>query len=476
MCGADDNRTRQRISEPEGSAQDGGTRPAFASDGIDQENARGSTFKVIEYNPPCDETSRPKNRERGGAQSQSAERQHQALSEFKRLICDLPRTETWKEWISVADPKREEFVRGLVEGFAPPDVLSALPRKSPMSTELALLHEYGNSVKVSCATGRQWKNFRELIFCSLCAVALRSTRSNDDVYEAMRNVFGSDAKTKSLEALVRGAKWVNRTISLLTNTEWALRGWDTAFLAARRIRFYARFSDYSIKPEQVLMGYRGSYLEDTPDTSVPLAIPLIIQRIFQNSISLQDICKCLGYELSVIEPLQVLFDKIFQSPNNAKRRRRLEPAQSAKRQRHANSVPLLTDRASQEIPDDLHQPTLRASFSEHTLQNLFGDIPSLTDSISGLAPSNFPQASESTPQGDNVRTSDAWFSTYLDPEAGESEAPGDDPMTSGVWFSTYLDPEAGEAEALGDDPMANDMWFSTYRDSQAGESVPHRRP
>lgn len=230
MCGADDNRTRQRISEPEGSAQDGGTRPAFASDGIDQENARGSTFKVIEYNPPCDETSRPKNRERGGAQSQSAERQHQALSEFKRLICDLPRTETWKEWISVADPKREEFVRGLVEGFAPPDVLSALPRKSPMSTELALLHEYGNSVKVSCATGRQWKNFRELIFCSLCAVALRSTRSNDDVYEAMRNVFGSDAKTKSLEALVRGAKWVNRTISLLTNTEWALRGWDTAFL------------------------------------------------------------------------------------------------------------------------------------------------------------------------------------------------------------------------------------------------------
>ncbi|KAI3054440.1 hypothetical protein CBS147353_11442 [Aspergillus niger] len=430
MCGADDNCTRQRIGEPEGSAQDGGTRPAFASDGKDQENACGSTFKVIEYNPPCDENPRPKNRKRG-ARSQSAKRQHQALSEFTCFIRDLPETETWKEWISVADSQREELVRALVEGFAPTDVLSALPRKSTMSTELAILHEYGNSVKI--------------------CIALRSIRSNDDVYEAMRNVFGSDASSKSFEALVRGAKWVNHTISLLTHTKWALRGWDTALLAARRIGFYTRFSDYSITPEQVLMGYQDSYPEDTPDTSVPLAIPLIIQRIFQNSISLQDICKYLEYEFSDIEPLQVLFDKIFQSPIKTKRRRRLEPVQSAKRQRHANSVPLLTDRASQERLDDLHQSILRASFSEHTLQNLFGDIPSLTDSVSGQAPSNFPQASEPTPQRDNVRTSDAWFSTYLNPEAGESEAPGDDPMTSDVWFSTYLNP-------------------------QAGESMPHRRP
>lgn len=125
--------------------------------------------------------------------------------------------------------------------------------------------------------------------------------------------------------------------------------------------FYARFSDYSIKPEQASKAYRDSFPENTPDTSVPLAIPLIIQRVFRNSIScvsyqssifcgfclltmfrssLEDICKCLQYESSDIEPLQVLFDRIFQSPDKTKRRRIQEQAQSSKRQRRENSAPL----------------------------------------------------------------------------------------------------------------------------------------
>lgn len=237
MCGTGYNCTRRRINGLENSAQrrqDGGTRLAFASRGKDQDtqehgNPCASIFEVIEYNPPRDTNPRSKNRKRG-ARSQSTDRQHQVLSEFTRFMCDLPKTEVWKKWVSVNDCQRGELVRGLVEGFAPTNVFNALPRKLPMSTELAILHDYGNSMKTSTATIQQLKHFRELIFCSLCAVALRSAQSNDDVYKAMREVFGSDASSKTLETLVRGAKWVNHTISLLTHTKWTLRRWDTALL------------------------------------------------------------------------------------------------------------------------------------------------------------------------------------------------------------------------------------------------------
>lgn len=237
MCGTGDSCTRQRICELEDGAQgcqDGGTRLAFASRSKDQDiqerdNHRTSTFEVIEYNPPRDTNPRSKNRKQG-ARSQSAKRQYEVLSEFTQSMCNLPKTEAWKKWVSANDFQRGELVRGLVEGFAPTDVLNAAPRKLAVSTELDILHEYGNSMKASTATIQQLKYFRELIFCSLCAVALRSAQSNDDVYKAMRKVFDSDASSKTLETLVRGAKWVNRTISLLTDTKWALRRWDIALL------------------------------------------------------------------------------------------------------------------------------------------------------------------------------------------------------------------------------------------------------
>lgn len=236
-CGAVYNCTRQGISEPEDSAQrrqDDGTRQAFASRSEHQDiqqhdDARGCTFKVIEYNPSRDANFCLKNRKQGG-QSQSAERQLQVLSEFTCFIRDLPKSNAWKEWVSVDDSQRVSLIRGLVEGFAPTEVLKVLPRKSPMSTELAILHEYGNSMKTSSTTDRQLTCFRELIFCSLCAVALRSAKNKDDVYEAMRGVFGSDAYSKKFKALVRGAKWVNHIISLLLHTKWALRSWDIALV------------------------------------------------------------------------------------------------------------------------------------------------------------------------------------------------------------------------------------------------------
>lgn len=238
--GAVYNCTRQRVDEPGDSdqaRQNGGTRLAIAGRGNYQDiqqhdDAQSCPFEVIEYNPSLG-ANFPSKKRRKGARSQGAKDQLQILSNFTCFIRDLPKSKTWKQWVSVDDSQRVGFTRGLVEGFAPMEEIvdqpvepKLIPRKTSISAKLAILHEYGNSMNTSNTTGRQLKRFRELIFCSLCAVALRSAKSKDEVYEAMRGVFGSDAHSKTFDALIRGAKWINHTISLLSYTKWALRSWD----------------------------------------------------------------------------------------------------------------------------------------------------------------------------------------------------------------------------------------------------------
>lgn len=233
MCESSNNCRRQTISESENSAQerfDDGTRLAFTSQGEhqdvhDRDDTRECTFQVIEYNPSCDANLHLK-KGKQAARSESEEGRLQTLSKFTCFISDLPKSKAWKEWVSVSDSQRERFIRGLVQGFASSEQPRVLPPRGSEFTKISILDEYGNSIKSSDTTNRQLTCFRELIFCSLCAVTLRSAERKDDVYEIMRGVFGSDAHSKRFETLVRGAKWVNHAISLLSHTRWALRSWD----------------------------------------------------------------------------------------------------------------------------------------------------------------------------------------------------------------------------------------------------------
>jgi hypothetical protein len=237
MCRVTNNSRRQTSSESENSAHgdlDGGTRLAFARRGghqgsQDYNDARGNSLEIIEYNPSRDTNLHLKKRKEN-ARSQSAQGRLQMLSNFTSFISDLPESKTWKEWVSVSDFERETILRGLVQGFAPSEGLKILPSRTSKSTQISILRDYGNSMKTSRTTNKQLACFRELIFCSLCAVALRSAESKDDVYETMREVLGSDAYSKRFEALVRGAKWVNHAISLLSHTGWGLRSWDIILL------------------------------------------------------------------------------------------------------------------------------------------------------------------------------------------------------------------------------------------------------
>jgi hypothetical protein len=65
--------------------------------------------------------------------------------------------------------------------------------------------------------------FREFIFMSLCAVALKLELVDDaaSVYGVMQSFIGSAAHEKHLLKLVRGVTWANQLISELSTTAWA---------------------------------------------------------------------------------------------------------------------------------------------------------------------------------------------------------------------------------------------------------------
>ncbi|KAJ5593079.1 hypothetical protein N7537_009983 [Penicillium hordei] len=139
--------------------------------------------------------------------------------------------------------------------------------------------------------------FKELLFCSLCAVALE-VMPKEIVFQYMQSVFCCDAQPKALRGRIRGAKWANRAIYLLSRTNWGSCSWDIIYVASNQVNFYSEFNDYSIKPDEFINGLKPEFNpENTKTISVPLAIPSIIRTIFEDLVPLEKICECLGYEL-----------------------------------------------------------------------------------------------------------------------------------------------------------------------------------
>jgi hypothetical protein len=75
-------------------------------------------------------------------------------------------------------------------------------------------------------------NFRKLVLCSACLVAMETTHadSKDDVYRVLRRILESDANIGRLQSLCRGARWITQATSLLSTTKWKLRSWDIPYL------------------------------------------------------------------------------------------------------------------------------------------------------------------------------------------------------------------------------------------------------
>ncbi|EKV04072.1 hypothetical protein PDIG_91260 [Penicillium digitatum PHI26] len=85
--------------------------------------------------------------------------------------------------------------------------------------------------------------FKELLFCSLCAVALE-VMPKEEVFQHMQSVFCCDAKPKALRGRIRGAKWANRAIYLLSSTVWGSCSWDIIYIGMKRIPGFSRQANF----------------------------------------------------------------------------------------------------------------------------------------------------------------------------------------------------------------------------------------
>ncbi|KAJ6024776.1 hypothetical protein N7540_005573 [Penicillium herquei] len=153
-------------------------------------------------------------------------------SKFK----SLPETENWKKLLSCDESQRKEIVRHLMTGLSIPDrnhSSKLLPDPNPT---VSAINEYGNSIKATTpayanltkSKNRPFVCFRELIFCSMCAVAKINT-DVETVYNSMRSLYGSDACSERFSGLIRGAKWANQAIYHLSQTTYGLRSWDILY-------------------------------------------------------------------------------------------------------------------------------------------------------------------------------------------------------------------------------------------------------
>lgn len=189
------------------------------------------TFKIIEFNPNAD-----LNADKGDkcAQAQGRKQQLRKLSIFSEFLDNLPQSDSWKDWTSALDKlKCKGTLLALIQdSSSPASSFTSLetPQSSPnvpsKPANISILSEYADFMISFGVMNRQLACFREFIFVSLCAVALEIFENKDEVYEVMRKILGSKAFSKQLLKLVRGAKWANSLISLLSKTKWVCRSWD----------------------------------------------------------------------------------------------------------------------------------------------------------------------------------------------------------------------------------------------------------
>ncbi|KAJ5882297.1 uncharacterized protein N7529_000969 [Penicillium soppii] len=198
-----------------------------------------STFAFIPYEPSV-MTESPVTTD-SLALTKSAQKSRNRLSSFISSVGNLPESPHWKKWTSISETQRKNIIFSLVSGLAFPNDENPIVSKQPAA--ISILLQYGTTMELAetkptlakLGAERPFACFQELIFCSLCAVALEVT-PKENVFQAMRSVFRSDAKSESLRARIRGAKWANRAIHLLSRTNWGSYSWDIIYVGMEQFQ------------------------------------------------------------------------------------------------------------------------------------------------------------------------------------------------------------------------------------------------
>jgi hypothetical protein len=177
--------------------------------------------------------------------TEPAQREKKRLSEFASLVGDLPQSSAWVNWTTIHETQRKKIVFRLVSGFTFPKEVKLIA--SEQSKIISMLQNYGASMETvdkedtspESVAKRPFAYFQELIFCSLCAVALE-INPKEIVFAVMRQVLERDAIDKTLRGRIRGAKWANKVIHLLSRTNWGSYSWDIIYVGMKHISIFPR--------------------------------------------------------------------------------------------------------------------------------------------------------------------------------------------------------------------------------------------
>lgn len=132
------------------------------------------------------------------------------LSKLRSAEYDLPRrNHDVLKGLGIIDYRIHE----VPESTQNVDIISILHRFSNLVSNIG--SEKAFLAKMAC--------FRELVFMSLCAVALTLELENGTarVYDIMRSFIGSEVQEKYLRKLLRGTTWAHELISTLSTKDWA---------------------------------------------------------------------------------------------------------------------------------------------------------------------------------------------------------------------------------------------------------------
>ncbi|KAG0646960.1 hypothetical protein D0Z07_6222 [Hyphodiscus hymeniophilus] len=149
----------------------------------------------------------------------------------------------------------------------------------------------------------QVRIFRELVFASLCVVMEQQGLPIDTINELMRICMSSSGPA-NLYRLRRGALWVNRVISgtMMKKMGWRHMSTDFFFLSGRPVSQYGLLWEACNRSFPYLVNRLAqiSTIVEMPINGtgwIPFSIPLIIKQLVGDTLTLEQICIALDYEI-----------------------------------------------------------------------------------------------------------------------------------------------------------------------------------
>ncbi|QQK46745.1 hypothetical protein Pdw03_1643 [Penicillium digitatum] len=291
----------------------------------------------------------------------------------------------------------------------------------------------------------------------------------EEVFQHMQSVFCCDAKPKALRGRIRGAKWANRAIYLLSSTVWGSCSWDIIYIASNRVNFYSEFNDYTINPDELIKGLKPAFNpDDTQTISVLLAIPSIIRKILGDLVPLERICECLGYELGGYNKLDLSgLEEILAEKTNTEhsKKRKGGPCITPSKKRRCDPSPTLPERGPFENSNGsshspiyaTSSPSVPNSCSNPPINELFEDSTNASTATEGSLES--PANSEIDDLFEEHPTSTSTPNeSPLNNGATEANDETMDGSVNGIYLNTSInDPSTPESISFDHSPPKDNM-------------------